>query len=74
MDNAARAMLCLLRVIGRRGMAARPGGKGPTLYEVAGWLQGAVGAPFRAAGWAEDEIPLHEMEQRWAEWRTRRGF
>ena len=26
------------------------------------------------AGWAEDEIPLHEMEQRWADWRTKRGF
>jgi len=32
-------------------MAERPGGRGPTLYEVAGWLQGAVGVPFRAAGW-----------------------
>ena len=26
------------------------------------------------AGWAEDEIPPHETERRWAEWRTRRGF
>ncbi|PJA60330.1 MAG: hypothetical protein CO163_04350, partial [Rhodobacterales bacterium CG_4_9_14_3_um_filter_71_31] len=32
-------------------MAERPGGRGPTLYEVAGWMQGAVGVPFRAAGW-----------------------
>jgi len=32
-------------------MAERPGGIGPTLYEVAGWLQAGLAAPFRAAVW-----------------------
>ena len=26
------------------------------------------------AGWAEDAIPKNNPQQRWAEWRTRRGF
>ena len=26
------------------------------------------------AGWAEDEIPWSDLDQRWADWRTMRGF